>query len=167
MAGNLKFIKSRSGSSVGSLSITNCFSADYDVYKVIGRDFNPSSAFNLELRYINSSDSVIETSTYDRAFLNLTSYQSFTESETPDASSMIAVGTNETNGNGFIFEIYNPFSSSSYTFNTYQASTDHSSGGRGYKGINVETSTTSITGLHFFVSSGTFNINNISIYGVE
>ena len=164
--GNLEFIKSASGTSVSSLSVTDCFSADYDVYKVVGTDFNPSTEFNLELRYIDSGGSVISTSTYDRAFLNMTSYASFSESATPNATSIIAIGTNEANGNGFNFEIYNPFSASSYTFNTHQASSDHTSGGRGYKGINLEKSTTSVTGLYFFVASGTFDINNISVYGL-
>ena len=31
--GNLEFIKSASGTSVSSLSVTDCFSANYDVYK--------------------------------------------------------------------------------------------------------------------------------------
>ena len=166
MAGNLEFIKSASGTSVSSLSITDCFNANYDVYKVIGTDFNPSTEINLELRYIDSGGSTISTSTYDRAFLNMTSYATFVESATPNAPSIIAVGSQSTTGNGFNFEIYNPFSSSSYTFNTHQASTYVSSGGRGYKGIDVEKSTTSVTGLYFFVSSGTFDINNISVYGL-
>ena len=33
--GNLEFIKSASGSSVSSLSVTDCFSANYDVYKIV------------------------------------------------------------------------------------------------------------------------------------
>jgi hypothetical protein len=167
MATNLEFIKSATGTSVSSLSVTDCFSAKYDVYKVVGTDFNPSTEFNLELRYIDSGGSTISTSTYDRAFLNMLSYSAFVESRNVNTTSMIAVGTNQTNGNGFNFEIYNPFSSSSYTFNTHQASTDDTSGGRGYKGINVEKSTTSVTGLYFFVASGTFSINNISVYGVK
>ena len=34
MATNLEFIKSASGTSVSSLTVTDCFNADYDVYKV-------------------------------------------------------------------------------------------------------------------------------------
>ena len=34
MATNLEFIKSATGTSVTSLDVTDCFSADYDVYKV-------------------------------------------------------------------------------------------------------------------------------------
>ena len=34
MATNLQFIKSVSGTSVNTLSVTDCFSADYDVYYV-------------------------------------------------------------------------------------------------------------------------------------
>ena len=165
--GNLEFIKSASGTSVSSLSITNCFSAKYDVYKVVGTDFNPSTEINFELRYIDSGGSTISTSTYDRAFLNMLSYASFVESRTVNTTSIIANASKSTTGNGFNFEIYNPFSSSSYTFNTHQASTYVLSGGRGYKGINVEKSTTSVTGLYFFVASGTFDINNISVYGVK
>jgi len=35
MATNLEFIKSETGTSVTSLSVTDCFSADYDVYQVL------------------------------------------------------------------------------------------------------------------------------------
>ena len=55
MATNLEFIKSVSGTSVSSLSVTDCFSADYDVYFISTSKIDTSSAGYVRPRFINSS----------------------------------------------------------------------------------------------------------------
>ena len=41
MAGNLEFIKSvEVTTSTSSVDVTNCFSSDYDVYKITTNNFN-------------------------------------------------------------------------------------------------------------------------------
>ena len=62
MATNLEFIKSASGSGVSSLSVTDCFSADYDVYFVqVAKSLNSVEA-NLDIRFIDSGGSIISAS---------------------------------------------------------------------------------------------------------
>ena len=54
MATNLQFIKSASGSSVSSLSITDCFSDQYDVYNVNLVMEGSSTNKDIRLQYIYS-----------------------------------------------------------------------------------------------------------------
>jgi len=71
MATNLQFIKSASATSVSSLQITNCFNANYDVYKVVIDNDNGSNN-DLFIRVINDSGTVISSgSKYDYANLEL------------------------------------------------------------------------------------------------
>ena len=76
MAGSLEFIKSESGTSVSTLSITDCFSADYDVYKIVGHtaEYLPTDAtdvIDLRIQFIDSGGSVISGSEYDTARLTM------------------------------------------------------------------------------------------------
>ena len=51
MATNFEFIKSASGSSVSSLSLTNCFSEVYDVYKITFDITNSSESSAIDFFY--------------------------------------------------------------------------------------------------------------------
>ena len=72
MAGSLEFIKSASGTSVSSLSVTDCFSADYDVYAIASTSQEQTGTATLYsyMRFINSGG-VVSTSNYDYASLRL------------------------------------------------------------------------------------------------
>ena len=79
MSTNLQFIKSASATSVSSLQITDCFNANYDVYKVVIDNDNGSNN-DLYIRVINDSGTVISSgSKYDYANLELNASGSFGE----------------------------------------------------------------------------------------
>ena len=60
MATNLQFIKSVSGTSSATVDVTDCFNANYDVYKVtIHNKEITASAFNQNLRLLDSGGTVI------------------------------------------------------------------------------------------------------------
>ena len=61
MAGNLEFIKSATSSSnADTMSITDCFTADYDVYKVVYVFEDDSGvANNTFVRFLDSSNALI------------------------------------------------------------------------------------------------------------
>ena len=63
MSTNLQFIKSVSGSSISSLSLTNCFSSNYDVYQLQVNYNNGSGNNNLSIRLLDSGGSQVSTST--------------------------------------------------------------------------------------------------------
>ena len=74
MAGNLEFIKSATSSSnADTMSITDCFTADYDVYKVVYVfEDDGGVANNTFVRFLDSSNAAINsTFTYNYAARNL------------------------------------------------------------------------------------------------
>ena len=172
MAGSLEFIKSATGSDVASVSVTDCFNANYDVYMVSISKFDYISTSNAGgMRFIDSGGSVISDSEYDHADLQLRSYASFQELRSTGGTSML-VGIDSAGGNleyttGFTALIYNPFNDSSFTFTNFQTSSATSGDAIGYKGIGVHKSAEQITGVNFF-NRGTGNISaTINVYGFK
>ena len=173
MAGSLEFIKNLTptGSS-SSLSVTDVFSADYDVYAVTYHLTTDSgSPKDTHLRFINSSDTIVTNSNYDYAYLILNTGGAFTETRATGQdkiTGMLAPTDFPPEGNAGIFYVYNPFSSSSYTFVASQSANSHNGTRAGWKGIAVLKETTSITGLNMFLTStNPTNESYINVYGVK
>jgi hypothetical protein len=171
MAGSLEFIKSGSGTSVSSFSITDCFTDKYDVYKVVADDIVTSTEAFLELRFINSSGTIISTSDYDFADIFLKANTSFTERIYTNQDSVLDFNLSKGDISGgagnTIAYIFNPTNASSYTFLIWQASSIYDSTfGFGQKGIGVLKQASDITGLHFVMSTGTVT-STIKVYGVK
>tara|TARA_R100000388_G_C7228222_1_gene153037 strand:+ start:592 stop:1098 length:507 start_codon:yes stop_codon:yes gene_type:complete len=168
MSTNLQFIKSASGLAVSSLSLTNCFSSNYDVYQLQVNYNNASGNNNLSIRLLDSGGSQVSTSTYDMAGLDMNSGSSFSEVNSTGNTAFInttQVADSNDNSIGNTY-FYNP-NNASYTFITNQQANITTTDFRGRKMIQVEKSTTQATGLHLFtVSSGTANIK-ATIYGVK
>ena len=171
MATNLQFIKSASGSSVSSLSVTDCFSDKYDVYKIIVPNYeNTTGTNNSQMRLIDSGSSTITAAEYDNATLILDSATTFSETGTTsntviryfpvtNASYNVGVGTS--------IYIYNPYDSSSYTFLQWQGTAWSGTKMYGYKGISVHKSAEQITRFTVFASGGTMDNFDVSVYGVK
>ena len=172
--GNLEFIKSETiSSSVANISITDVFSANYDVYKMTVKAVGLAggTASRIDGRLINSSGSVISSSNYDRAELSLKAHTSFQELRSVGADTMFdyLAATDQTpETSGGVVYFFNPFSSSSYTFMTVQSSSFLNSEFRGSKSIFVLKTTDSITGVQL-ISGGGDNLSEgkISVYGVK
>ena len=168
MATNLEFIKSASGSGVSSLSLTNCFSSNYDVYQLQVNYNNASGNNNLSIRLLDSGGSQVSTATYDFAGLDINAFTTFSEVKSTGNTAFInttqvADSNDNAVGNTYFF---NP-NNASYTFLTNQQANITTTDFRGRKTIQVEKSTTQATGLYLFtVSSGTANIK-ATIYGVK
>lgn len=171
MVGSLEFIKSASGTSVSSLSVTDCFSDKYDVYKIVIDTYEAATAQELAIRLLDSGGSVISASNYDSATEILRSYNTFQEVRTTNQSMIQYLGWNSatTVGFGLTLYVFNPFDSSSYTFFKNQTSSFvNGSGGIGYKAIAVHKSAEQTTGINLFGASG-HNLDDIavSVYGVK
>jgi hypothetical protein len=168
MATNLQFIKSASGLGVSSLSVTDCFSSNYDVYQLQVNYNNGSGNNNLSIRLLDSGGSQVSTSTYDLAGLDVNSWTSFSEVRSTGNTAFInttqvADSNDNAVGNTYFF---NP-NNASYTFITNQQANVTGTDFRGRKMIQVEKSTTQATGLYLFTNnSGTANIK-ATIYGVK
>ena len=173
MATNLEFIKSASGTSVSSFTVNDCFSADYEVYKIVVDDINMNLTAGIRgrIRFVDTSETVITSSNYDYAVQQLHSFQAFGENKATNTS-VIDYFTidieNTAEGNGGIIYIYNPYSSSTYTFLNFQTGFyNEGSGGQGQKGIGVLKTTDSIGGINFTAHSGNIDSISLSVYGVK
>ena len=168
----LRLINEFSASSVVSLSATDVFTSDFDIYKITSTDWNnPSANTDLNFRLINSSGSVISASEYDFARINMRSYSGFTEVR-GTSENFMGYGTYIASGQSYSagqsMHIFNPYNSSSYTFLTIQNSfVFGASGNLNTKGIAVHKSAEQISGIQFYSRSGATVDINIRVYGLR
>ena len=166
---NLRLLNKTTATSVASLSITDLFSADFNIYKIVLNDLQISTGTWVEWNYINSSGSILTSSEYDEAVLELQDDTSYVESRSTNQSRHIRGlrgGSDASNLGGLVMYIFNPFSSSSYTFALTQ-SMGYISKGFGSKGIFVFTDTSSVTGINFNLDGQTFNNLTVRTYGLR
>ena len=65
---------------VTSVNVTDVFSADFDIYKIVANvDTSSITAVDVNLRLLNSSGSPITSGVYDRAFLRMRMDTAFSE----------------------------------------------------------------------------------------
>jgi hypothetical protein len=148
---NLRLINETTASSVTSMSVTDVFSSDFDIYKITFDTTGTNTGSDIEMRLINSSGSVVVASEYDSAFLQLKSNTSYVTANRTNIDTIenIGVSSGVSSGAGTVIYVFNPFSSSSYTFLLIQNASWRSADSslRGHKGISVLTQTSSITGF--------------------
>ena len=168
MANSLHFIKSASATSVSSLQITNCFNANYDVYKVIIDNDNGSNN-DLYIRVINNSNTVISSgSKYDYANYELNSNASFGQNRNTGFNEFRGIGYQASSDAGTVAYFFNPYNSSHYTFVQSQTASFYQSGQmRAGKSVGVYKNTDIITGLEINEVSSDFNFINVSVYGMK
>ena len=169
---NLRLINETTASNVANVSVTDVFSSDFDIYKVILEVDDGTQADNIHGRFINSSGSIITTGTYDWANMDLNSYAAFTEQRYTNTAyfpnlTQAEAGTNQ--GGNFVMYVFNPYSSSSYSFMFGQTSQFFNSGNylRSRKYIGVNKTTASITGLNFYTSASGTPDFSIRTYGLR
>ena len=170
---NLRLINETTATSTASVLATDIFSADFDIYKIVITDIDQTSSggFINQLRFINSSGSIVTSSEYDNALLQLKAYGSFGEVRQTNQTKMDLLST-LTGGSeiaeGAVIYIFNPFSSSSYTFAICQAQHFYeTAGGFGTKAIGVLTELSSITGINFIPSGNSYDSFKFKVYGLR
>jgi len=168
---NLRLINETTASSVSTFQATDIFSTDYDIYKLEINNLDLATAGYLRAKFINSSGSVIASSSYDWAFLDMVTYASpYTQQRnTGDTNMAVAYGGNTATADagGFIIYVFNPMNSSSYTFTLSQSSTMAASGLVASKGIAVLKQTSAIAGIELYVPSATMETMNLRTYGLR
>lgn len=176
MASNLRLIDQTTvSSSVSVVNVENVFSADFDVYQIVAHGFSTASTTATEsfLRYINSNGSVV-TADYDFACWYMKaegSYSKINSSNTGESTKIhYAVGTPDQApdvGNGLL-NIFNPFNSSAYTYNTGQQSSYYSNPRYlSTIGVGRLKQTASITGFQFSFPSSNVSSGTIKTYGLR
>jgi hypothetical protein len=171
MAGSLELTKFvEVSSATANVDVTDCFNDKFDVYKITFSDATSSfDGSSNNVRFINSSGSVISSSNYDFAYLRLRADSSFNELQGTSQDKLQEAGgiLPNTEGVGTVLYVFNPFSSSNFTFVFMQMSSMSGTQDRNYKYIGVLKDTSSITGIRFINSDGNTTSAKISVYGVK
>jgi hypothetical protein len=167
----LRLINETSATSVATLSVTDVFTSDFDIYKIVIDDFDLTGTPYLTWRLINSSGSVISTGNYDRAMLQMNSETGFGEGRSTNITYMnylADVGSGVAETGGVVIWLFNPTNTSSYTFSLFQSSVSRSPNYRSHKGIGVLKLTNSITGFQL-LNSSTFSFDSVNVktYGLR
>jgi len=157
---------------VTSIDVTDVFSADYDIYKITATTIcNTSVNIGVKLRFINSSGSVVTASNNDSALLALYTYTTFGEGRSTNIDSFNAFfGSMDSypEGASVVNYIFNPYSSSSYTFGLSQQFCVASNNEFARKYISVLKQTASMTGFQASVSSQSFGTGTVfRTYGLR
>ena len=171
---NLRYISTTEiTSAVNTLNISDVFTDDFDIYVIEGTGITMTNGGGDYLygRVINSSGSEI-TSNYDYASQYLPSStttiaeERLTSRTEWESLNFIGAGTDDI-GNITMY-IFNPTNSSAYTFYTLQGSSFRTPSTINYmwKGIGVQKSTTSITGIQFSAKTGNMDGGKFEIYGL-
>lgn len=171
---NLRLINDTSFSNVATASVTDVFSSDFDIYKIVATNYQQTSgtAGRARLRLINASGSIVTANDYNHAELAIESFATgaYPEVRANNVSYVDFVlyhnGTTGADSNA-VWYIFNPFSSS-YSFvifqNNYQQSGYDASS---VKGIGVLKDTSSMTGYSIFgANSGSFDVR-FRTYGLR
>ena len=169
---NLRLINETTATSVASVSVTDVFSADFDIYQITINNSDITIKDYSELRFINSSGSIISASNYDYGNLELKSYGGFNALRGTNQSSFPKMwySNNDTANQGSLnMWLFNPYSSSAYTFVLASNGLNFTPGfgGMGNKIIGVLKNTSSITGMQFFPNSGSFDNILVRTYGLR
>tara|TARA_R100001163_G_C5051566_1_gene188361 strand:- start:695 stop:1210 length:516 start_codon:yes stop_codon:yes gene_type:complete len=171
MATNLEFIKSASTTSASTLSVTDCFSANYDLYEIEVTKSDVTATNYVKLRLIDSGGNVISDSEYDVAVHELKDYAGFGELKYTGQTSFpyMWYSTNaKADQTNFKATILNPYSAT-YTFINTQVGSNRISthGSMALKGIGVHKVAEQITGFQFLTTSGDFDNLKVNVYGVK
>jgi len=176
MATNLQLIQSVNiSTSQSTTSVTNCFTSNYDVYKIVSSGISTAgtTAVTLNMRLIDSGGSVISDSEYDYAHEIMRTDASFTEQRATSQTKFyrpFAESTDQApDSQGAIIYVFNPNDSSSYTYIAYQNMDSGSSLHIGMKGVGVHKVAEQITGFQLVEDNGSrpYDTGNISVYGVK
>lgn len=171
---NLRLINETTVSaSTSSVDVTDVFSADYDIYKITTNNFSTvgTTQTALDMRFINASGSVITASNYDYAYLNMKADTTFAETRATNSSfidNFFGVPDQSPEGASSVTYVFNPFSSSSYSFVLNQSSRAEAGNFRSQKYIAVLKQTASMTGFQLFETfTRPFDEGVIRTYGLR
>ena len=175
MATNLEFIEQFSiPNNTNSISLDNVFSDKYDVYQILLTGYHnltDTGGNRTRIRFIDSAGNV-ETGATDYAYASLSLIAGTTFGQERSSGTSLIDHFNRVDttasGNANLI-VYNPYSSSSYTFCQWQSTTQTDpSTLLGWKGIGVLKLAETMRGIQF-IQNANFGGDNIkaTVYGVK
>ena len=167
---NLRLINETSFSATANVNVTDVFNADFDIYKITVETTSTTNNYLPSLRFINTSGSVITATNYDEAHLELKQASFVDFKRVNDDEIRIAGNGGNSAGQGTVSTIYvfNPYSSTSYSFLIEQSFVDITGTNAGQKGIGVLKQTASMGGFQIFDQNYGANLTGIvRTYGLR
>jgi hypothetical protein len=170
---NLRLINETSvSSSVAKVRIENVFTSDYDIYKIVYDKFFADGQDLINLSFLTPQG--IEERlyyAYSWAFLNCQTNASFSQgrdNQDDDIQGISVIGSSTGESAGGVLYIFNPFSSSSYTFVTSQNSAMRGSVNQNKKGIGSLNLANSMGGFAFSINgTDSFTSGVIKTFGIR
>ena len=172
---NLRLINETNISSgVATVNITDVFSSDYDIYKIVSTaHISHADGKDIYMRYLNSAGEIITASNYDTGSLMMRTADSFLEK--PSTRGNIDYGgyftlTSGNKGGGAVEYVFYPANTSTYTFALNQSQGFYgTTGGYGTKTIRILKQTDAVTGIHLYngESADNFGGGTVKIYGLR
>ena len=168
---NLRLINETSFSSTANVNVTDVFSADFDIYKITVETTSATNNYIPTLRFLNTSGSLVSASNYDEAHLELKKSVAFNDFYTTNTTRFrISGNAGNLSNEGSVSTIYvfNPYSSSSYTFLLEQSFVNITGSNAGQKGIGVLKQTASMGGFQIYEQNYSANLTGIArTYGLR
>ena len=166
----LRLINETTFSATANVNVTDVFSADFDIYKITVETTSTTNNYLPSLRFINTSGSVITAANYDEAHLEL-KQASFADFKRVNFDEIrIAGNGGNSAGQGTVSTVYifNPYSSSSYSFLLEKSFVDITGTNAGQKGIGVLKQTASMGGYQIFDQNYGANLTGVTrTYGLR
>lgn len=152
-------------STVSSVNIENVFSSDFDIYAITyGNATSDVNSVDIQLRYINSSGSIVSTSNYDQAWLRMRQ-SGFDENRITGQSYIFFGQLAGSLGGTSLAYVFSPFKSTCYTWHQFEGSGFSGSEDRAFKGVAVLKEYTSLTGFQLFTGSNNITSATIRTFG--
>ena len=172
---NLRLInKSTITSDVALLDVTDVFTTDFDVYKIVYEDFLVATGTdNFRMRLINSTGSVVVSTNYNTAGLNMRANASFVERRETSSNKgvlpILSIDDGAAEGVSGVVYLFNPFSSSTYSFVVHQNTTWINGNFYNNKTIGVLRELSSITGFRLGQNDLSENLasGTVKTYGIR
>ena len=163
-------------SSVSSFIIQDCFTENFDIYKISVTDLMTSTFCRLNLRFVNSAGSVISTGSYAFSVAEETTGSTADikgNTETAGFLNFFGYGLTSSGANsqGSDSWIFNPLQSDTYTFGVSESSSNGNNlvFGKSIGGFKVLTRVTGIQVNQTVISGSnpTIDSGTVSVYGLR
>lgn len=162
VAPGLVHINTTSFTSAGSVSINNCFSSDYDTYKIVGYYTAKSNLGQDYLRMRVSGSDASSEYYYNNIYTSYTSVTTSNNNGSNVNQIQVSYIASAASGSAFTFDVLNPFlADQTYLFfNSNQGNGISLSAGE-------HRTATSYDGFTIYPSTGTFTSGIIRVYGYK
>ena len=168
MSSSLRLVNETTVSStVASVNVENVFSSDFDIYMITyGNATSDTNSIDVNLRYINSSGSVISSSDYDQAWLRMRQ-SGFNENRIVGQSHIFFGQLAGSLGGTALGYVFSPFKTTCYTWHQFEGAGFSGTEDRAFKGVSVLKQYYCLTGFQLYAGANNITTATIRTFGMR